>query len=1230
MRGLGPVQKTPIIASIVYLKRIVLHGFKSFADRTEFDFGPGVTAVVGPNGCGKSNLLDAVRWVLGEQSARSLRGKRMSDVIFAGSRSRKPAAAAQVELVFDNSAGFLATDEPEVSISRVLYRSGDSDYRMNGNSCRLKDIRQLFLDTGVGVDAYSIIEQGRVDMLLQADPMQRREIFEEAAGISRYKQQRAEAQRKLERSQNNLLRLNDIIDELERQLRSVKLAAGKARRWQEYDRRLRELRASFSLAEYHELETGCAGVRAQMAEHSDRLQAERATLAAHDAAAAQHERDLQQLDERIQHTDAELAALHGELSTLSERIAQSERRAADLAAARERRHSQSAEISQQLAELEQRIVAESAALDVLAQAAERSAGRIVQLQRARSEVEQRRDGARQAVDQARAAVFDAARTAALLNNEQNNLVAQRERLNSQSDRLKARRAELEQEQNELGQRQARALGEVGRLDQRVAELSQQIRDAEAQVAQLRSTRQAHEAEIGAAKERRSALLSRLELLEDMERRLEGVDGGTQAVLAWRDEGDERAGTIRGLVADLLHIDDPRVQALQPVLATFENHVVVEDSYAFLTELNRRPELSGPVRVIALDRLPEDFSRGHYDESPGFVARASTWVQCAPQYRKLAEHLLGRVIVVDSLERALALANGAPQGYVFITLDGRSVSTDGRITIAGAQAGAGLISRKAEVRHLQQERDEVETALERCVRQRNEVDQQLSDEQLRLTSLMNEIAAAQREHAEARSTLTRLEGELARLRREAEVSHSELEAIHRALVEMEELARKLAAQFEAAGQDQQERQSRIEVLERELAELEAAVSSAAAELTEARVEAGRNSEKLAASAEAFAQLQAGRAGLQRDLERAAQEIEQAAAQIAQSQAEAEAARTRQTECAAQLELLRAQTGELRQCRQELRARIEEFGALARGTTEQIHQIESQIHAAEVALREFEVRRENLVNRVRDELNIDLAAAYQEQQEQRRAAEMAAAAAAAEGAAVEAPPAEQDWEAVRAEIAELREKLARLGNVNLDAITELEELTPRYENLVAQRTDLLASIERLQALIAELDQESQTRFAAAFNQIRGYFQELFRQIFGGGKADIVLLDPEKPLECGIEIIARPPGKEPQSLSLLSGGEKTMTAVALVMAVFKSKPSPFAFLDEVDAALDEANTERFNNVLQGFLAHSQFVVITHSKRTMSSADVLYGVTMEEPGVSKRVSVRFENGRVQTPNVA
>jgi chromosome segregation protein len=1218
---MAPIAEKRIIASTVYLKRIVLHGFKSFADRTEFDFGPGVTAVVGPNGCGKSNLLDAVRWVLGEQSARSLRGKRMADVIFAGSRSRKPAAAAQVELVFDNSAGFLATDEPEVSIARVLYRSGDSDYRMNGNSCRLKDIRQLFLDTGVGVDAYSIIEQGRVDMLLQADPVQRREIFEEAAGISRYRVQRAEAQRKLERSQNNLLRLNDIIEELERQLRSVKLAAGKARRWQEYDHRLRELRASFSLAEYDELETGRAGVQAEMAEQSDRLQSERAELAAHDAAAAEHKRQLQQLDEQIQQTDAELAGLRSELSTLGERIAQSERRAADLMDARQRRQLQSAEISQQIAELEQRVAAESAALQVLAQAAEVSAGRIAQLQDAHGQVGQRRDGARQALDQARAAVFDAARTAALLHNEQNNLAGQRERLVAQSERLNARRTALNQEKEELGQRRAIAAENVGRLDQRVSELGQQIRGTEAQLAELREARQVQETEIGAAKERRSAILSRLELLDDMERRLEGVDGGTQTVLAWRNETDARAGTVLGLVADLLHIDDPRVRALQPVLSTFENHVAVEDSYAFLTELGRRPELPGPVRVVALDRLPEDISRGHYDDAPGFVARASAWVDCAPQHRKLAEHLLGRVIVVDSIERAMALAHGAPPGYVFVTLDGRSVSTDGRITIAGAQAATGLISRKAEIRHLQQERDEVETSLERCIRQRNEVEERISDTQLRLSASLNEIAAAQREHAEVRSALMRLEGELARLQREAEVSQSELEAIERAVAEMDDEARKLAAESEAAGQNQQERESRIEVLERELAELEAAVGRASAELTEARIEAGRNSEKQAASSEAFAQLQASRASLERDLERAGLEAEQAAAQIEQSRAEVEQARARQTECAAQIELLQAQTAEQRQCRQELRARIEEFGALARSVGERIHEIESQLHAGEVTLREYEVRRDNLVSRVRDELNIDLAAAYEARQEQLRAA-----VAAGEGSSA----VEQDWEAVRAEINQLREKLARLGNVNLDAISELEELTPRYENLVAQRTDLLASIERLQALIIELDNESQTRFAATFNQIREYFQELFRQLFGGGKADIVLMEPEKPLECGIEIIARPPGKEPQSLSLLSGGEKTMAAVALVMAVFKSKPSPFAFLDEVDAALDEANTERFNNMLQGFLAHSQFVVITHSKRTMQGADVLYGVTMEEPGVSKRVSVRFDNGRVQTPNVA
>ncbi len=1191
----------------MYLKRIVLHGFKSFADRTEFDFGPGITCVVGPNGCGKSNVLDAVRWVLGEQSAKSLRGRKMADVIFSGSRSRKPANAAHVELTFQDCRGSLATDENEVRIARVLYRSGDSEYRLNGASCRLKDIRHLFLDTGVGVDAYSIIEQGRVDMLLQADPLQRREIFEEAAGISRYKVQRAEAQRKLERTQNNLLRLNDVIDELEKRLRSVKLAAGKARRWQEHDHRLRELRASFSLAEYHELQTQHQALAAQLADLAGQVQELQAELARHDAHSAELEHALQEQDAQVQAADARLAALQSEQSALEERIAQSARRIQELQATRQRREAQVAEIETRIVALDEQLRAEHAGLESLRTTAAASAGRIGELQRVHGEAAQRRDDARAALERARTAVFEAARAAALLRNEQTNLATQRQRLEAQAQRLAARREALSAEQAEQQQQEQHAAARAGELEAQTAALAATIRDVEADLARLAGEIEAAGREIAAAKEQRSAVLSRLELLEDLEQRREGVDQGTQSVLAWRDEPDPR-GTVLGLVADLLRIDDPRIAALQPVLATFENHVVVQEAHAFLAELARRGgALPGPVRVMALDRLPAERPAAQYEDAPGVVARAADWVNCPPELRPLAEHLLGRVIVVDALERALALAGGAPHGYLFATLDGQIIAADGRITVGGAQASPGLISRKAQIRQLHLALDELETQLEHATRQRSALEQQRSDAQLRHGSLLSEIAAAQKEHAEARTILTRLAGERTRTLREAEVLAGEIEATRRALAELDAHAERLAQESAAAGETQQSQESQTGALGRELEALEQALAGLAADRIVAKVQAGRASEKLAAEEEALARRRNQLAALAREQEAARQEAAQALAHSAAAEAEHAAAQARAGACAAELEEQRGAAVQLREQRQATRSALEGSNTAARGVGEQIRTRESEAHAVEVTQREVQVRCENLVARVQDELQIDLVAGYAAYQH-----------------------AEQDWEAVKAEIAELREKLARLGSVNLDAIVELEELTPRFENLTLQRTDLEESIARLNALIVQLDEESQTRFAATFAQIRENFQALFRKLFGGGKADVLLEQPDQPLESGIEIIARPPGKETQSISLLSGGEKTMTAVALVMAVFQSKPSPFAFLDEVDAALDEANTERFNSVLSEFLAYSQFVVITHSKRTMQAADVLYGVTMEEPGVSQRVSVRFDDLRVQAPHVA
>ncbi|MCK4341982.1 MAG: chromosome segregation protein SMC [Phycisphaerae bacterium] len=1188
-----------------FLKRAVLQGFKSFADRTEFEFGAGITTVVGPNGCGKSNILDAVRWVLGEQSARSLRGDRMADVIFAGSRSRQPANFAEVQLVFDNNAGILRSDQTEVAVGRVLYRNGDSAYRLNGKACRLKDIRELLLDTGVGVDAYSVIEQGRVDLLLQASPLQRREIFEEAAGISRYKLRRVEAQRKLERTQNNLLRLKDIIEELERRLRSVRLAAGKARNFQQYDSRLRELRASFSLAEYHEHEQSRLREQQEADELSAALQEERARLAAEDATVGELGQALQTQDEKIQAADAELLELQTALSALGERIAQGRRRLEDLAVTRDRRRTQAADLAERLQSLQERVTAEQAAMQDLVVAEEQSTGRIAEMQARRVEAEKRTEQLRETLERERVAAFDAVRRASLLQNEQANLEQQQSRLAAQVERLTTRLREIEQEIEQLATRCTKLTQRAAELDQQAAELAEGLRQDEARIKTLEEEAAQLDQEIGAAKENRSAVMSRLALLEDMERRLEGVAQGTRAVLAWRDEGAE-SGTVVGLVADLLRIDDPRVATLQAVLSMFEDHVVVHDTAAFFEELSRHGELPGPVRVLALDRLLARPIATGYESTPGFVARASDWVACEPEFRPLAEHLLGRTIIVDTVERALRLAAESLAGYVFVTLDGWTVHGDGRLTHGAAATVAGLISRKAEIRQLGVELEEVETRLVTITRRRMEVDEASSDLQLRRQGTMQRIATVQREHAELRGELTRANDERRRLERERALTGGDLETQRRALDELTEQRRKLIDESEAVAEAQRTHETQVTALARELEEFEAALEQMGKEYTAALVEKGRAAEKRAAGEETLEELRARCETLQREEDQARREAEEAVREIDAAEQELRQAREQQAEQNTECERRQQEVLRLRDERQELRQRLEECGTRSREVQRRIEAGESVLHEKQVALRETEVRREGLVARVREDLGLDLEKKYATYEHS-----------------------EQDWEAIKAEIEELRGKISRLGNVNLDAITELEELTPRYEHLMSQQADLVSAIERLEALIVELDAESRTRFSRTFEQVRDNFQEMFRKLFGGGKADIILEEPDDPLECGIEIIARPPGKEPQSISLLSGGEKTLTAVALLLAVFKSRPSPFAILDEVDAALDESNTERFNNVLQEFLSHSQFVVITHSKRTMASADVLYGITMEEPGVSKRVSVRFED-RVQAPYVA
>lgn len=1181
----------------MFLKRVVLHGFKSFADRTEFDFGSGVTAIVGPNGCGKSNVLDAVRWVLGEQSAKTLRAGAMQEVIFNGSRSRKPANFAEVELVFDNTNHILPTDDKDVSVGRILYRSGESEYRLSGNICRLKDIRDLMLDTGVGVDAYSVIEQGKVDQLLQASPIERREIFEEAAGVSRYRVRRTEAQRKLERSQNNLLRLNDLVDELEKRLRSVKLAAGKARNWQEYDGRLRELRSTHALSEYHRLQAALAALGRRSAALGDVVAARRADLAGRDEVAAGLEREHAALDERLQQAETELAALQSEISTLTERTSQGGRRLEELTLVRTQQLDQAQELAHRAAELETRVGQEAHELAEMQATEQQANGRVQELDAERRQAEQVCISARQELERERTAAFDAARRIAAMHNEQTNLERQQERLARQQAGIQQRLAENAGQQQSAAQRQTEREAAVAELDRRLAEVGAAVASIEqlltAQEAGLRSLAQ----EADRLRESRTGLLSRLRLLEDLEQRGEGVDGGTRWVLGWRDQQTDK-GSVVGLVADLLRIDDARVAMIQGVLNRFERQLVVRSSHTFLAELARRGDAPGPVEVLALDRLAPNTSLATLHEADGIVAPIIDWVRCEPEFRVLAEHLLSRTFLVDSIERALALAASAPAGFTFVAPGDQIVDSGGTITV-GAQRGAmGLISRKAEIRQLRTELEEVESRLDHVQRQRFDAEQRIADLQLERKSQVAQVQTLQRERHEAAAEVMRVRDEIARLQREAGLLEREGAELARLLEETLAAAQKISADCGVAESAQQGHEGQMSRLTQDLSAHEAAVGRMVGDLTAARVELGRVAERRAARERAVSELKAQHARLQREQQDVEQRAAEAGQRITATQSEITQAAERLTVINEQGRTAEAACQTLRVERAALRRQIEACGATVRRLHADIEEADTVYNGCEMERREVAVRSEELVRRIQEEMSIDLAALYESYQH-----------------------AEQDWDAIQAEIEELRRKITRLGNVNLDAITELEELSPRYDGMLAQRQDLLDSIGQLEGLIAELDEESKKRFVAAFEQIRAQFGELFRKLFGGGKADIILEDPERLLECGIEIIARPPGKEPQSLSLLSGGEKTMTAVALLFAVFCSRPSPFLILDEVDAALDESNVGRFNTMLDEYLSQTDFIIITHNKRTMQSADVMYGITMEEPGVSKRVGVRIDD---------
>ncbi|MCH7814196.1 MAG: hypothetical protein IID40_09270, partial [Planctomycetes bacterium] len=877
-------------------------------------------------------------------------------------------------------------------------------------------------------------------------------------------------------------------------------------------------------------------------------------------------------------------------------LARSQERADAQGRRREALTAEFTEHQQQAGELESQIAEQSATIERLLTDDHAQAAALAQAQAL--------------LEDEKAGVIELLRRTSELHNEITKLETHQDSLEGQHGRLSQRDAQIADELRALLQRkselEARREEIESLIEAEMARLEEKKREAE-RISGLRSDLAR---ELIAAKEMRSGLASRQQLLSDLEQKMEGVGEGVRQLLADRADAPDDAAlsSIEGMVADLFEADLIHALVVEAAVGDQDQYLVVRDTEAFLSNPERFTELAGRLTAICLDRLPPVVNARDFSGYPGFVASALEYVRFPEPLERLGRHLLGKTIIVDSLASARSLAAEDTDGHRFVTLEGQVLEADGRIVLGPASSRAGLISRKSELRDIAQQLVDFEHQIRVLADQLNRTEAEgahLDEVQQELRGAIHESHTAR---VEANASLANVEEAVRRLTDEQPLIAGEVALIERQIAEARQRRERSHESLERIDEENRRREDQVEVHHRRIDEVVAERVRLQELLVDAKVLAGQLSEKRAATAETLSALRRELDAIEAAETEARREAEQSRHRVAEAEQAIVTGREELAALTVAGQQYEAESLVLRRRREMLRVETEELATVTKSTRAELEQAETRLHEAQLALQEATVRRDELATRVREEIDIDLADRYENYDH-----------------------AERDWEQVQDEIKELRAKIDRLGNVNLDAITELEELERRQQFLTGQRDDLHDAAGQLTRLIKQLDEQSVQRFTESFEKIRSNFHELFRKLFGGGKADIILEDPDDILECGIEIMARPPGKELQSITLLSGGEKTLTAIALLMSVFQSRPAPFALLDEVDAALDEANNDRFNRLLLEFVEHAQFIVITHSKRTMTIADQMYGITMQEPGISTRVSVTFDQPtRRETPAVA
>ncbi|MDO4587055.1 MAG: chromosome segregation protein SMC [Planctomycetia bacterium] len=1229
------------------LKTIEISGFKSFADRTKMEFSEGISAIIGPNGSGKSNIVDAIKWVLGEQSIKKLRGNEMTDVIFNGSNSRSAVNTAEVTLSFDNSNHIFNVEAPEIHLTRRIYRSGESEYLVNRQASRLKDFREILSGTGLGAQAYSIIEQGRVETLLQSSSIQRRTVFEEAAGIAKFNSKKQEVQRRLERVEQNLLRLSDIVNEVESQLRNIKSQAGKAQIYRQLTTRLQELRIESSLIDWEKQSFDMKRYQTEI----DQCSVIETEL---DQTIKKWENELLGLTLSLDNYDKKIRQIDGEVSGIRERIAAEESTVAFQMSQIDVLQNEIVDHGRQLLELNTRSGDTDEMLRQtddeifyarkrLREISENFAASNQQLENDIAQSNQlleEKDKIRKTLQEKN---IEGTRLSSEINsfesrlrnidNTKNNREQKLETLRQQKMELTAKFGEIQGISEEI-------LKKMQRCKEVFEKLQQQKKEQEEELEQQQQ-------ELNDWKQRQSGLIERVSLLQDLFRKHEGLSPGVKEVLKSSKNSESPFRHAFGLVADLIRVNVEAASLIELALGPMAQYIVVSPEPELFRYIEKNANnFAGRVGFIWLDPNPNEpiWTKNYiYEGRPGVLGRADQFVETDPQFTHLFKRLLSRTWIVESIAHAKALYRESDGRTNFLTVSGECLASDGTLIVGPSHGSLGLITRRSELRSLSE--------------QLTQLEQQLTRKDISIELLKKELQKVDEQFEKANLEQRKAAQELENLRLQKTATEERDQQTQVYYQQLENEIRELTTEYKKIVEEQTNVKQKKRVLDGEINILEKRLTESQSQyekLNSSRQEHSRKTTnlkiELAKSEERLDFLTARKKQFedsQHERKHLLKEHHQRYLSLM--------TRKNQTELTilkveSQLASFYAQKenrlGELNldiRERRKLNIRKNKIQAELKKTQLIFSQNREKTHKRTIEVERIQQEQKTVFDRMKEDYGINLNEKIKEWNfnhsdnslslndlEEKAASKQTSSQSTTSETLNASTPKLNDSELLKEkteklklnqkEIDEIKSKLQKIGTVNLEAIEMLENLETRYTTLFNQFNDLQSARKSIQKIIERINVDSQRLFEETFKSVKVHFVELFQQLFGGGHADLVLESPEHPLESGIDIVVRPPGKELKSIMLMSGGEKTLTCVALLLAIFQYRPNPVCILDEVDAALDEGNVDRFVRVIKNMNTKTQFLIITHSKKTMTAAKTMYGVTMQESGISKLIAVQFD----------